>query len=208
VHINAGAAAAAMVAGRRIGRPKESFKPHNVPMVALGAGLLWLGWFGFNAGSGLAADAIAGLAFVNTQVATAGAVLGWLVVAEAARSDTDTILGDVTEFRTSIARIADSAERDPAGDRQASVGGRADARPAADGGAVDRGRRGQRRVGGARRGQRRGGRQRRPERLRSISTASGHPTRRHQVRGAREWFLTPDVAHLVECGPDGGSAAY
>jgi Amt family ammonium transporter len=49
-------------------------------MVALGAGLLWFGWFGFNAGSGLAADAIAGLAFVNTQVATAGAVLGWLVV--------------------------------------------------------------------------------------------------------------------------------
>jgi Amt family ammonium transporter len=82
VHINAGAAAlaAAVVAGRRIGWPKESFKPHNVPMVALGAGLLWFGWFGFNAGSGLAADAIAGLAFVNTQVATAGAVLGWIVV--------------------------------------------------------------------------------------------------------------------------------
>jgi ammonium transporter, Amt family len=82
VHINAGAAAlaAAVVAGRRIGWPKESFKPHNVPMVALGAGLLWFGWFGFNAGSGLAADAIAGLAFVNTQVATAAAMLGWLVV--------------------------------------------------------------------------------------------------------------------------------
>jgi Amt family ammonium transporter len=82
VHINAGAAAlaAAVVAGRRIGWPKESFRPHNVPMVALGAGLLWFGWFGFNAGSGLAADNVAGLAFVNTQVATAGAVMGWLVV--------------------------------------------------------------------------------------------------------------------------------
>jgi ammonium transporter, Amt family len=82
VHINAGAAAlaAAIVAGRRIGWPREPFKPHNVPMVALGAGLLWFGWFGFNAGSGLAADAVAGLAFVNTQVATAAAVLGWLVV--------------------------------------------------------------------------------------------------------------------------------
>jgi ammonium transporter, Amt family len=82
VHINAGAAAlaAALVAGRRIGWPRESFKPHNVPMVALGAGLLWFGWFGFNAGSGLAADAIAGLTFVTTQVAAASAVLGWLIV--------------------------------------------------------------------------------------------------------------------------------
>jgi ammonium transporter, Amt family len=82
VHTNAGAAAlaAALVAGRRIGWPRESFKPHNVPMVALGAGLLWFGWFGFNAGSGLAADAIAGLTFVTTQVAAASAVLGWLAV--------------------------------------------------------------------------------------------------------------------------------
>jgi Amt family ammonium transporter len=82
VHINAGAAAlaAAVMAGRRIGWPKESFRPHNVPMVALGTGLLWFGWFGFNAGSELAADGIAGLAFLNTQVATAGAMLGWLVV--------------------------------------------------------------------------------------------------------------------------------
>jgi Amt family ammonium transporter len=94
VHINAGAAAlaAAIVVGRRIGWPKESFKPHNVPMVALGAGLLWFGWFGFNAGSGLAADAVAGLAFVNTQVATAGAVLGWLVV-EWVRDGKPTMVG-------------------------------------------------------------------------------------------------------------------
>ena len=59
VHINAGAAALALafVLGRRVGWPKESFKPHNVPFVALGAGLLWFGWFGFNAGSELTADA-------------------------------------------------------------------------------------------------------------------------------------------------------
>jgi Amt family ammonium transporter len=82
VHINAGAAAlaAAMVAGRRIGWPKESFKPHNVPMVALGAGLLWFGWFGFNAGSEITTDGITALAFVNTEVATAAALMGWIIV--------------------------------------------------------------------------------------------------------------------------------
>ncbi len=82
VHINAGAAALALafVLGRRVGWPKESFKPHNVPFVALGAGLLWFGWFGFNAGSELTADAITGVAFLNTQVATAAALMGWIIV--------------------------------------------------------------------------------------------------------------------------------
>jgi Amt family ammonium transporter len=82
VHINAGAAALALaiVLGRRVGWPRESFRPHNVPFVALGAGLLWFGWFGFNAGSELTADSIAAVAFVNTQVATAAAVLGWIIV--------------------------------------------------------------------------------------------------------------------------------
>jgi len=82
VHINAGAAAlaVALVLGKRIGWPKEKFKPHNVPFVALGAGLLWFGWFGFNAGSELTVDAITGVAFVNTQVATAAGVLGWLII--------------------------------------------------------------------------------------------------------------------------------
>ena len=58
VHINAGSAALALalVLGKRVGWPRESFRPHNVPMVALGAGLLWFGWFGFNAGSELTAD--------------------------------------------------------------------------------------------------------------------------------------------------------
>lgn len=82
VHINAGSAALALaiVLGRRVGWPKQSFKPHNVPYVALGAGLLWFGWFGFNAGSELTADGITALAFINTQVATAAALLGWIIV--------------------------------------------------------------------------------------------------------------------------------
>ncbi|MBN1172635.1 MAG: ammonium transporter [Micromonosporaceae bacterium] len=82
VHINAGSAALALVLvlGRRIGWPRDTFRPHNVPLVALGAGLLWFGWFGFNAGSELTADGIAAIAFVNTQVATAAALVGWLVV--------------------------------------------------------------------------------------------------------------------------------
>jgi ammonium transporter, Amt family len=82
VHINAGAAAlgVALVLGKRIGWPKDSFKPHNVPFVALGAGLLWFGWFGFNAGSELTADGVTAVAFVNTQVATAAGVLGWIFV--------------------------------------------------------------------------------------------------------------------------------
>jgi Amt family ammonium transporter len=82
VHINAGSAALALaiVLGRRVGWPKESFRPHNVPFVALGAGLLWFGWFGFNAGSQLTADGVTAVAFVNTQVATAAALLGWIFV--------------------------------------------------------------------------------------------------------------------------------
>jgi ammonium transporter, Amt family len=82
VHINAGSAALALalVLGKRKGWPKESFRPHNVPMVALGAGLLWFGWFGFNAGSELTADGVTAVAFVNTQCATAAALLGWVIV--------------------------------------------------------------------------------------------------------------------------------
>ena len=82
VHINAGAAglALALVLGKRNGWPKAQFKPHNLPFVMLGAGLLWFGWFGFNAGSALAANGLAALAFTNTQVATAAAALGWILV--------------------------------------------------------------------------------------------------------------------------------
>ncbi len=94
VHINAGAAAlgVALVVGKRLGWPKETFKPHNVPFVALGAGLLWFGWFGFNAGSELTADSVTGVAFVNTQVATAAALLGWIIV-EKIRDGKPTLVG-------------------------------------------------------------------------------------------------------------------
>lgn len=82
VHINAGAAALALalVLGRRVGFAKGAHVPHNPPFVMLGAGLLWFGWFGFNAGSELAADGTAAIAFVNTLIAPAAALLGWLVV--------------------------------------------------------------------------------------------------------------------------------
>jgi len=94
VHINAGAAglALAIILGKRLGWRKESMRPHSLPLVMLGAALLWFGWFGFNAGSSLAANGIAGLAFINTQVATAGAVLGWLLV-EKLRNGHATSLG-------------------------------------------------------------------------------------------------------------------
>src|SRR5690349_15902933 len=82
VHINAGAAALALalVLGKRIGWPKERMRPHNIPFVLLGAGLLWFGWFGFNAGSAVSAGSGAAVAFMNTQVATAAAAIGWVVV--------------------------------------------------------------------------------------------------------------------------------
>jgi Amt family ammonium transporter len=82
VHINAGAAALALalVLGKRVGFQKGVYVPHNPPFVLLGAGLLWFGWFGFNAGSELAADGTAALAFVNTIAAPAAALLAWLVV--------------------------------------------------------------------------------------------------------------------------------
>jgi len=82
VHINAGAAALALalVLGRRVGFQKGANVPHNPPFVLLGAGLLWFGWFGFNAGSELAADGTAALAFVNTIAAPSAALLAWLVV--------------------------------------------------------------------------------------------------------------------------------
>lgn len=82
VHINAGAAALALalVLGKRVGFQKGVHVPHNPPFVLLGAGLLWFGWFGFNAGSELAADNTAALAFVNTIAAPAAALLAWLLV--------------------------------------------------------------------------------------------------------------------------------
>jgi len=97
VHINAGAAglALAIVLGRRIGWRRESMRPHSMPLVLIGAGILWFGWFGFNAGSALGANGIAALAFMNTQVAAAAATLGWLLV-EKIRDGHPTLLGVVS----------------------------------------------------------------------------------------------------------------
>lgn len=79
VHINAGIAAlvAALVLGKRLGYPKKMSPPHNLPFAVMGAGLLWFGWFGFNAGSALGANGLAGSAFLSTHVATAAAGLAW-----------------------------------------------------------------------------------------------------------------------------------
>jgi len=94
VHINAGAAglACALVLGKRRGWPKEPMRPHNLPLVLLGAGLLWFGWFGFNSGSAVAANGLAGIAFMNTQVATATAAMAWIVT-EKFRDGHSTTLG-------------------------------------------------------------------------------------------------------------------
>ncbi len=97
VHINAGAAALALclVLGKRRGFGKEAMRPHNLPLVMIGAGLLWFGWFGFNAGSALAANGLAALAFMNTNVATAAALLGW-IFCERVRDGHFTTLGSAS----------------------------------------------------------------------------------------------------------------
>ena len=94
VHINAGAAglAIAIVLGKRIGFGKSPMRPHNLPLVMLGAALLWFGWFGFNAGSAVASNGTAGLALLNTIGATVAAVLAWLLV-EKVRDGHATSLG-------------------------------------------------------------------------------------------------------------------
>ena len=81
VHINAGIAGlvAAMYLGKRRGFPKTAMPPHNLTLSVIGAAMLWVGWFGFNAGSQLAADGVAGMAMLVTQIATACAALGWMV---------------------------------------------------------------------------------------------------------------------------------
>ena len=94
VHANAGAAALAviLVIGKRKGWPKERMRPHNVPYVLLGAGLLWFGWFGFNAGSALSANTLSAYAFVNTNTATGAALIGWILT-EKFRDGHSTTLG-------------------------------------------------------------------------------------------------------------------
>lgn len=110
IHINSGAAAlvAALVLGRRKGYGRDSMHPHNLPMTVLGAGLLWFGWFGFNAGSALSAGPIAVLALFTTQVATGAGVLAW-VIAEWKIQGKPTILGAASGALAGLVAITPGA---------------------------------------------------------------------------------------------------
>jgi ammonium transporter, Amt family len=110
VHINAGVAALAAIIymGKRRGFGKEAFVPHNVPMVITGAAILWFGWFGFNAGSALGANGLAASAFANTHLATAAAILGWLIP-EAIRHRKPTTIGAATGAVAGLVAITPAA---------------------------------------------------------------------------------------------------
>jgi len=97
VHMSSGFSAlvAAMFLGPRKGYGREPMPPHSLPLTVIGAALLWVGWFGFNAGSELAADGVAGLAFLTTNTATAAAVLGWVAIEWLHRGN-PTVLGGAT----------------------------------------------------------------------------------------------------------------
>jgi Amt family ammonium transporter len=94
VHINAGVAAlvGALVIGKRVGYPREPMPPHSMTLTMVGASLLWVGWFGFNAGSNLEANGYAALAMINTFVATAAATLAWIII-EAVKRGKASMLG-------------------------------------------------------------------------------------------------------------------
>ncbi|WP_353509747.1 ammonium transporter [Intrasporangium sp.] len=110
VHINAGMAALvlALVVGKRKGFGKIAMRPHNLPFVMLGAALLWFGWFGFNAGSALAANGTAGLAWINTTAATCAAMLGWLIT-EKLRDGHATSLGAASGVVAGLVAITPAA---------------------------------------------------------------------------------------------------
>jgi Amt family ammonium transporter len=110
VHVNAGIAAvvAAIVVGRRSDYGSSSLLPHNVPTVLLGAGLLWFGWFGFNAGSALAASPIAGLAFVTTMLAPAGTLVVWTFL-DMLRSGKPTAVGCATAIVVGLVAVTPAA---------------------------------------------------------------------------------------------------
>ncbi len=97
VHINAGIAGlvACVMVGKRQGFPQQPMKPHSLPLTVIGASMLWVGWFGFNAGSQLAADGVAGMAMLVTQVATATAALTWMFI-EWIRHGKPSVLGIAT----------------------------------------------------------------------------------------------------------------
>jgi Amt family ammonium transporter len=110
VHVNAGAAAlvAAFVVGKRSDYGHASILPHNIPTVLLGAGLLWFGWFGFNAGSALAASPIAGLAFVTTMLAPAATLIVWTFL-DMLRSGKPTAVGCATAIVVGLVAITPAA---------------------------------------------------------------------------------------------------
>lgn len=109
VHINAGVSALALVLllGRRRGFPQDAMEPNNIPLVVLGAGLLWFGWFGFNAGSALTAGGLASNAFVTTNTAAAAGAFTWMIISWIYRRPT--ILGTVTGAIAGLATITPAA---------------------------------------------------------------------------------------------------
>ena len=110
VHMSSGVAALviALYLGKRKGYPSEAMRPHNLSLAFIGACLLWVGWFGFNAGSALAADGLAAVAFVNTHFAAAAAVTGWLVV-EWIRDGKPSVLGGITGAVAGLVAITPAA---------------------------------------------------------------------------------------------------
>ncbi|MQA29865.1 MAG: ammonium transporter [Luteitalea sp.] len=110
VHVNAGVAAlvAALVVGRRRDFKLAPLLPHNVPFTLLGAGLLWFGWFGFNAGSALAANGIAALAFTTTMLAPAGTLVVWTLL-DAVRQNKPTAVGAATAIVVGLVAITPAA---------------------------------------------------------------------------------------------------
>jgi Amt family ammonium transporter len=110
VHVNAATAAlvAALVIGKRKDYARQAILPHNVPFVLLGAGLLWFGWFGFNAGSALAANGIASLAFVNTMLAPAATLVVWTLI-DLIRSRKATAVGAATGIVVGLVAITPAA---------------------------------------------------------------------------------------------------
>ena len=110
VHVNAGIAAlvAALVVGKRRDYPSSGLLPHNVPFTLLGAGVLWFGWFGFNAGSALAANGIAALAFTATMLAPAGTLVVWTLL-DAFRSRKPTAVGCATAIVVGLVAITPAA---------------------------------------------------------------------------------------------------
>jgi Amt family ammonium transporter len=109
VHINAGVSALALVLllGRRRGFPEQAMEPSNLPLVVLGAGLLWFGWFGFNAGSALTAGGLASSAFVTTNISAAMAAFTWMVISWLHRRPT--VLGTVTGAVVGLVAITPAA---------------------------------------------------------------------------------------------------